>query len=103
MCDECTVIIAQEEHIVLPNKYQCEECASKFTTKTLFKKHKHCRFDESYLRFVCDICIEMWTEEEPLEQHMHQKHEKQICVRCNSTFEGKENLNKHYRAEHRAF
>ena len=78
MCDKCIVIIAQEEHIVLPNKSQCEECTSKFTTKTLFKKHKHCRFDESYLRFVCDICIEMWTAEEPFEQHMHQKQEKQI-------------------------
>ena len=103
MCDVCLISIAKKEEISLPFKYQCEVCHKKYETKTQFRQHKHCKFKDSSLTFICEICSKVWKEEEPFEKHMQQKHNKHLCVCCNAKLEGKENLDLHFRAKHRAF
>ena len=104
MCDECLISIAEKEMIDLPNRYQCEICRLKFKTKTLFKRHERCfNFGSNSLAFICEVCDRIWKDEEQFENHMKQKHIKHKCVRCNKKVEGKDNLDEHFRAKHRAF
>ena len=57
----------------------------------------------SSLNFNCENCNIIWKNEEPFENHLQQKHNKHICVRCNERIEGKENLDFHFSSKHRAF
>ena len=101
MCDECIVVIAAEENTILPNKYECEICKNRFKTKTQFKEHKNCYFKN--LTFVCEVCKKLWRNEDEFEYHMELKHNNHDCVRCAAQFDGKDNLDAHYKAKHRAF
>ena len=101
MCDECLVVIAEKENLYLPNKYQCEICNKKFKTKTLFRQHDNCYFKS--LTFNCEVCPKIWRNEDKFEEHMQQKHTDHVCVRCSVKVKGKEMLDAHFRANHKAF
>ena len=103
MCDVCLVNIALEEKIYLPNRYKCQVCGLTFNTKTQFKRHKQCDFEDISLSFVCEACNLKWTDEQQFEHHYKKKHVMHVCVRCSKKFEGKDNLDEHYRLKHRAF
>ena len=103
MCDECLVCIAQREQLDLPNKYNCKVCGKVFQTKTIFRLHTNCCFDNDSLVYICESCDQVWTDEETFEHHMKLKHMIHACVRCNERLEGKNNLDAHFRAKHRAF
>ena len=103
MCDECKVAIAENECINLPNNFQCDICLKTFKTKAIFKKHKHCEFEDNHFTYICEVCTLIWKENETFMNHMKQKHILHTCVRCNMKIEGKENLDQHFRTKHRAF
>ena len=101
MCDKCIIVIAAKENIALPNKYECEICKKRFKTKTQIKEHNNCYFKS--LTFVCEVCRKLWRKKDEFEHHMAHKHNNHDCVRCAGQFEGKDNLDAHYKLKHRAF
>ena len=103
MCDVCKIAIAEREHILLPNSYQCDICKRSFKTKTQFKQHKLCSYKENSFSNICEVCNKLWTKKDDFEYHMQQKYCRHNCVRCKAILERKEQLDAHFRTKHRAF
>ena len=74
MCDVCKIAIAEREHILLPNSYQCDICKRSFKTKTQFKQHKLCSYKENSFSNICEVCNKLWTKKDDFEYHMQQKY-----------------------------